>query len=488
MSSSKLKHEMYGLVIVFIFILSRIIFSLKGGSFLATPITFAKQYLDPVLLQNDLLRSLFYLHSQPPLFNFFLGAILKLSPIPAITYDFIFKIVGLLIPLIFYGIFTRLGINRFVAFVATIIFMLNPTLILYENLLYYTHIEAFLILLAIFFLLNWGNGGELIYLILFWMSLLCLGMIRSLFHPAFFLITAVAGFFYLRRTYKGQRLARKLLLTSFIVLIPMFSLCIKNFCLYNFFGTSSWVGMSLWIKVNGYAPKQIEEFYDRGLISQEAVNAGLETFQPIRNLIGEDKLNNIPCHHPADCNEFRSSGKPNYNHVGYVFLSKQLWKDALALISYNPSLSAFYTAGSYSLMLWHSSDSVHALFMNNMWVVEKLEKLYRFLHFGFLGVESKYSNHYMWWVRTIVISAVFLLFYISTLFNLFRRDNSISPALLTVCLFCLIVHAYTLVISSLIEFGENNRFRYPVDAAFLVLAAGNIVIWGNSLKTFFRKK
>lgn len=488
MSSSKLKHEMYGLVIVFIFILSRIIFSLKGGSFLATPITFAKQYLDPVLLQNDLLRSLFYLHSQPPLFNFFLGAILKLSPIPAITYDFIFKIVGLLIPLIFYGIFTRLGINRFVAFVATIIFMLNPTLILYENLLYYTHIEAFLILLAIFFLLNWGNGGELIYLILFWMSLLCLGMIRSLFHPAFFLITAVAVFFYLRRTYKGQRLARKLLLTSFIVLIPMFSLCIKNFCLYNFFGTSSWVGMSLWIKVNGYAPKQIEEFYDRGLISQEAVNAGLETFQPIRNLIGEDKLNNIPCHHPADCNEFRSSGKPNYNHVGYVFLSKQLWKDALALISYNPSLSAFYTAGSYSLMLWHSSDSVHALFMNNMWVVEKLEKLYRFLHFGFLGVESKYSNHYMWWVRTIVISAVFLLFYISTLFNLFRRDNSISPALLTVCLFCLIVHAYTLVISSLIEFGENNRFRYPVDAAFLVLAAGNIVIWGNSLKTFFRKK
>ena len=121
MSSSKLKHEMYGPAIVFIFILSRIIFSLQGGSFLATPITFAKQYLDPVLLQNDLLRSLFYLHSQPPLFNFFLGTILKLSPIPAITYDFIFKIVGLLIPLIFYGIFTRLGINRFVSFVATII-------------------------------------------------------------------------------------------------------------------------------------------------------------------------------------------------------------------------------------------------------------------------------------------------------------------------------------------------------------------------------
>ena len=488
MSSTKSKNEIYGILIVFIFIISRIMFFLEGGSFLYTPIAFAKQYLDPVLLESDLLRSLFYLHAQPPLFNFFLGAILKLSPIPAITYDFIFKIVGLLIPLIFYGIFIRLGINRLVAFIATIIFMLNPTLILYENLLYYTHIEAFLILLSIFFLLNWGNGKKLIYLILFWVSLLCLGMIRSLFHPAFFLITAVAGFLYLRRTYKGQRMARKFLLTSFIVLIPMFSLCIKNFCLYNFFGTSSWTGMSLWIKVNGYAPEQLDELYESGLISQQAVNAGLETFQPIHNLIGEDKLNNIPCHHPADCNEFRSSGKPNYNHSGYVSLSKYLLKDALALISYNPSLSAFYTAGSYSLMLWYSSDSVNALFTNNMEVVEKLERLYRYLYFGFLGVEDKRSTQSMWWMRANVISVVFLLFYISTLINLFRRDNSISPALLTVCLFCLIIHTYTLVISSLIEFGENNRFRYPVDAAFLVLAAGNIVIWGNSLKTFFRKK
>lgn len=487
MSSTKSKNEIYGLLIVFIFILSRIIFYYKGGSFLATPIAFAKQYLDPVLLQNDLLRSLFYLHSQPPLFNFFLGTILKLSPIPEITYDFIFKIIGLLIPLIFYGIFIRLGINRLAAFIATIIFMFNPTLILYENLLYYTHVEAFLILLSIFFLLYWVNEKQFIYLLLFWISMLCLGMIRSLFHPVFFLIIAVFGFVYLRSAYKVQRLARDFFLTSFIVLIPMFSLCVKNLCLYNFFGTSSWAGMSLWIKINGYAPEKLEEFHKSGLISQQAVNAGLETFQPIRNLIGENKLDNIPCHHPADCNEFRSSGKPNYNHSGYVSLSKQLWKDAKSLIVYDPSLSAFYTLGSYSLMLWHSSDSVTALFTNNMEVVDKVERLYRYLYFGFLGVVDKRSTQSVWWMRTIVISAIFLLFYASTLINLFRRDNSISPALITTCLFCLIIHAYTLVISSLIEFGENNRFRYPVDAAFLVLVAGNIVVWGKSLKTFFRK-
>ena len=478
----RLRDERYGLAIVLVFIVSRVIFTLKGGSFLATPLFFAKQYLDPLLLENDLLKSILYFHSQPPLFNFFLGAILKVSPIPAISYEILFKTAGLLIPLLFYGILTSLGINSLMSLMATIIFMLNPTLILYENLLYYTHVVALFVLLSIFFLLNWSIKKRFVYLFLFWTSLLCLGMIRSLFHPVFFLITAVILSLYLRRAGKGQRLARQFFLSSFIFLIPMSLLCVKNVCLYEFFGTSSWKGMSLWIKANGYAQEKLEQLYHSGIISQQAVRAELKTFQPIHHFFGEDDLKHMPCHHPADCNEWRSSGKPNYNHIGYVYLSKQLWKDAVSLILHNPTLFAFYTAGSYNLMLWHSSDSVHALFVNNMQVVKRLERLYRFLHFVFLGVESKRSTHYMWWVRTIIISAIFLFFYASTLIYAFRKRDSMSLALSTVCLFCLLIHAYTLFTSSLLEFGENNRFRFPVDSAFLVLIAGNIVSWKNSLK------
>lgn len=478
----RLRDERYGLAIVLVFILSRVIFTLKGGSFLATPLLFAKQYLDPLLLENDLLKSLLYLHSQPPLFNFFLGAILKVSPIPSISYEILFKTAGVLIPLLFYGILTSLGINSLVALIATIIFMLNPTLILYENLLYYTHFVALLVLLSIFFLLYWSIKKRFVYLFLFWTSLLCLGMIRSLYHPIFFLIVAVALALYLKRTGNGQHLARQFFLSSFILLIPMTSLCVKNVYLYEFFGTSSWKGMSMWIKANGYAQEKLEQLYHRGIISRQAVRAELKTFQPIHHFFEADDLEHIPCHHPADCNEWRSSGKPNYNHSGYVYLSKQLWKDAVSLILHNPALFAFYTAGSYNLMLWHSSDSVHALFMNNMQIVKRLEKLYRSLYFGFLGVESKRSTQHMWWVRTIMISAIFLFFYASTLMYMFREGDYKSLALSTVCLFCLLIHVYTLCTSSLIEFGENNRFRFPVDSAFLILIAGNIVNWKNSLK------
>ncbi len=50
---------------------------------------------------------------------------------------------------------------------------------------------------------------------------------------------------------------------------------------------------------------------------------------------------------------------------------------------------------------------------------------------------------------------------------------------MTLCIFCLIIHAYTITVSSIIEFGENNRFRFPVDLAFVVMTAGNIVMWSS---------
>ena len=145
-----------GIIILSVFILSRLVFYLQGGEFVATPLAFAMQYLDPALLKNDLSRSLFYLHSQPPLFNLMLGLVLKLSPLPALSYSLLFKTAGALIPLAFYGTLSAIGVKRRTALLITIVFMLNPTLILYENLLYYSYIETFYIALALFFLARWG--------------------------------------------------------------------------------------------------------------------------------------------------------------------------------------------------------------------------------------------------------------------------------------------------------------------------------------------
>ena len=464
----------YLLCLTALFLLSRILFAIKGGEFIASPIDFAKQYLDPRLLEKDLLRSLYYLHAQPPLFNAFLGLILKIASRPELYFELAYKATGLCMPLLFYGILISLAIRPGVAFMAAAIFMLNPTLLLYENLLYYTHAEAFLILLALFCLLRWGVYRRARFLVLFFIALLCLGMIRSLFHPVFFLLTALLISLYLGHRCGERRLARQFVLGSLIVLVPMLLVSFKNNLIYGFFGTSSWDGMSLWIKANGFAPEQLDQFHQQGLISETALKAGYDPFLPIDHFFNDRDLQQIPCHHPADCRVLRSTGKPNFNHSGYVLLSKQLWRDAVALIARDPGLFAYYTAGSYCLMLWHASDSVHTLFYNNAIAVEWLENVYRYFYGGFLGVDSKQASHYLWWVRALCISLVFLLFYIDTVIAVFRQGVDSYRPVIILSLFCLLIHAYTLCVSSLIEFGENNRFRYPVDAAFLVLMAASI--------------
>ena len=451
------------------------VFFLKGGAFIATPLAFAMQYLDPALLKNDLLRSLFYLHSQPPLFNLMLGLVLKLSPVPSLSYAILFKTAGALISLACYGALFAIGVKRLTSLLITIVFMLNPTLVLYENLLYYSYSETFFIALSLFFLIRWGLDKKLSDLSMFWAFLLCLGLTRSVFHPVFFLLTGAVITWYLWRRAAAKPLAEAFLRACIIVVIPLILLCAKNAAVFGFFGTSSWEGMNLWTKVNAFVPEQLEELHARGIVSATAIKAELRAFQPITHYFNAAALKNILCHCPADCNSNKSTGYPNFNHSRYIMVSQQLLRDALALIRYEPSQFLFYTLGSYSLTLWHSSDSVHGLFENNIEVLKKLESVYRFLHFGFMGVENKLDARM--WGRTIVISILFLIVYLSTIILTFKKDKRISPALMILCIFCLIIHAYTISVSSIIEFGENNRFRFPVDLAFLVMVVGNVVMW-----------
>lgn len=474
------RQEKTALLLILLSIVFRVIFSLNGGSFVARPLNFAMQYLDPVLLKEDLLRSLFYLHSQPPLFNLLLGLVLKVSPDPGLSYELLFKTMGLLIPLLLYDILIVLGTGYLAAGMVSIVFMLNPTLILYEHLLYYTHVETFLVLLAICCLAHWGAGRNTAALVLFWSALLCLSLVRSLFHPVFFLVLALVLAGYLYRFMREQERARRFFFAAVvIVLLPLAALCIKNRLVFGFFGTSSWDGMSLWNKVNGYSAEELDALHRSGIISSRALEADLEPFKPITRYPGLEAEAAVRCHHPADCTAWKSTGKPNFNHIGYVLLSQQLWQDAGALIRRNPARFAFYTAGSYSLTLWYSSDSVHALFEKNLQAVGPLEKLYRYLWFGFLGVQNRHTDSKIW-LYTGFVTMLYLLLYGAACANLVRPGGQQFRTVCLVCLFCLAVHVYTLLVSSVIEFGENNRFRAPVDAALLVLAAGSLRLWWRS--------
>ena len=73
-------HRVPVAVIVAGFLASRIAAYAAGIRLAPDPLTWYWQYIEPALLKERLLESLFYLHSQPPLFNLFIGLALKAFP------------------------------------------------------------------------------------------------------------------------------------------------------------------------------------------------------------------------------------------------------------------------------------------------------------------------------------------------------------------------------------------------------------------------
>src|SRR5271170_5347180 len=118
------------------FAASRFLAIAFGIRFDAFPLQTYWQYIDPALLRADFWRSIFYLEQQPPVFNFFLGAMLHLLPShPEVGFQLIYLGLGLVLSLSLFDLMDRLGIDRRIALAIALIFTLSPSTILYENLL-----------------------------------------------------------------------------------------------------------------------------------------------------------------------------------------------------------------------------------------------------------------------------------------------------------------------------------------------------------------
>ncbi len=122
------------LFLVVAFVVSRVRYYLAGVRFDASPLGYYLQYIDPPLLQDSLLESVFYLHGQPPLFNLFLGVVLKLFPSSyLLAFAMIYMGLGLTLLLTTYAVLVRTGVPVWLGAVIALVFYANPVTILYEN-------------------------------------------------------------------------------------------------------------------------------------------------------------------------------------------------------------------------------------------------------------------------------------------------------------------------------------------------------------------
>jgi hypothetical protein len=104
------------------------------------------QTIDVHLLREHFAESIFFMHTQPPLYNILVGAVVKTFPE---QYYFIFQVLNMSLTwataILIYYTLCRLGVNKVMNLLVGIFFMISPAVILYENLNSYTIFTEFLI-------------------------------------------------------------------------------------------------------------------------------------------------------------------------------------------------------------------------------------------------------------------------------------------------------------------------------------------------------
>jgi len=197
------------------------------------------------LLRTDLLRTIYYNHSQPLLLNFLLGLLFKIfdGNIESISVAFYFIHVFLTIGIILisYKIMSLFNLNKKIIYFILILLILNPNFVYYENYSnpLYSHINCYLYFQLAYLVLRYCLKRKPNDEILVYITLLIQSQIWGAWQP--YLIIVI--FLFLRIFI--NKIDKEKFITFFIIFILSLAPSIKNFILFGTFANSSWTGIYL---------------------------------------------------------------------------------------------------------------------------------------------------------------------------------------------------------------------------------------------------
>ena len=441
------------------FLVSRLLYIRAGLRFDNTPLRYFVQLIDPQLLKNNLLESLWYLHSQPPLFNLVTGLLYQRFSPQSKVFQLLFFIMGLAFGLALYWLGLRLGLKPWVSALLAVWFTVSPATVLYENLYFYTYPVAFVLVLSALALSKFLETNNFWWGFGFFSLIASLCLTWALFH-LFWMVAVIAlvGVFY--------RDWRRLLLISSIPVIVVAGWYAKNSFLFGSFSASSWVGMNLSdvTFLSPLTPQAVrDELMERKEISPYPI---VEAFRAIENYQG---LLPVPGPHgiPILDQPLTSTESVNFNHVFYIGLSERMLKDALNFIRAHPRLYLASVRQGFSIFFHSSSD--YLLLKDKP--TPQLESLWDRIFYGQLSSygedpRNRWENHPMyvgWWLVIAYLAAVIYGLKLS-----FARDRS-RPALTGVAAFMTFTIIFFALMANFLDLGENNRFRFALDPFVLLL-------------------
>jgi len=470
------------LFLISILLLSRGVFYSIGVHFDERLLDSGWQFLDPKLLVNELWRSLLYLHSQPPLFNLFVGSILKFFPEQhKVIFHILFIGAGVAITVSTYFLMKSFAIPRGLRLFLIVVFVLSPACILYENWLFYTYPVTATLSVSALVLYRFLNRESMLHGVVFFSLLAGVVLTRSMFQPLWF-VAVVFGLFLTHSTLRARILA-----AASVPFLTVLLWYVKNLIVFGTLTTSSWVGMQTAIKTTQAIPAaEREALAAQSKISRISLIPPFSSADRYLDLLSAEEPTGVA----ALDSIWKSSGQPNYNHRVYLQVSPIYLKDSLTVLALYPM--TWLISSGRSVFIFFQPFGENAYWQpernSNRRAIAPWERIYNVVPYlrvpgsdEVLPPGQSVARRLVTRLRKISWTLVLSLL-ISVLFvggwalRALRKEE--TRDLGVVALFLVFNVLYVAFVGNALIVGENARLRFLIDP-FLVVGLGFL------LKRFF---
>ncbi len=448
------------------FLLVHAFYYLLGLQFNRNTLYEVMHFLDPLLLRTRLLESVFFLHIQPPLMNFFTGLILKITPESPWGFQGIFLLLGLLLYECTFLLQLRIGVRKPLAATLSFLFMASPSFMLWEHFLLYTLPCAALLALATLMLFDVLEHDSPVALTIFFIALFLVCGMRSMFHLGYFILA------FLLLLVLRPRLRRPIFYTGLLPLLLLFSFYAKNAVIFGEFNTCTFVEKNLWIMTVGNmnGAEKVRSVEEKKLTPYALVNrwASLDAYPPHFKEV-PDHFQNIP----ALSETHKSTGAVNYNHYGNIELCNIYGQDAKYVLRHYPK--SYLLACLQSAYRYFKSSSDLPVSPGNKEKIQPLIRFYDHVFYGKLPFSLPENSRLMQLDAEPPCLFILLGLPLLFLYTLFRsiypstRYPLTSPQRL-VLMFILFNIFMVATLGCALDFLETSRYRFMTDATIVVLS------------------
>lgn len=451
-----------------------------GERFSASYLAFGWQIVPWDILSTDPLRSLWYLHIQPPGWNALLGITAWISPLPdALSLQLVMASFGVLLAGACAAVASQLGLGRRAAVVVALVATLHPEVLrtAFEPL-YELPVGALLMLVI------WALGraaGERAPVLGFGMAIAAATAVvltRSLYHPVWLVAVGLAAWWLARPRVSRRQIA----VAALVPIVLIGGWMVKNEALYGRATLSSWFGMNLQRAVIPVLDEDdLIAMHTAGDVSDIALIGPFERYE----LYADSMEPCTPRHaHRSVSEPMRTTDafSPNFNYECFLPVFDRAGADAWAVLRAHPD--AWLEGRLWSLRTTFAvaaqpRDSESVVMRALAWTYAVVRVDVRFA----ISTES-WGTPFMGKVVTrppfgLVPVAAYLALVLLALRRGWGlvRSRSTQRVRDVVIVAAGSVAVWTVVVGAVGELGEQARFRTMADPAVWTVVGALLVQW-----------